>query len=51
MTLKARDGHVCGGGNQPKISSPGIALISRTLVGSGKGAACTMYIRIKMCTI
>ena len=38
MTLKVRDGHVCGGGNQLKDSSLGVALISRTLAGGGKGA-------------
>ena len=39
MTLKVRDGHFCGGDDQAKISSPGIALTSRTLVGGGKGTA------------
>ena len=38
MTLYVRDGHFCGGGDQLKISSPGIALTSRILVGGGKGA-------------
>ena len=51
MTLKVRDGHVRGGGDQPKINSPCIALTSWTLVGGGKGAVCTMYIRVKMCAI
>ena len=38
MILKTRDGHFCGGGDQLKINSPGIALTSRILVGGGKGA-------------
>ena len=44
MTIKVRDGHVCGGGDQLKVNSPGVALSSRRLVGGGNGAACITYV-------